>query len=364
MPSKLRLPELNRQHFRHAVDRQHVILYPTASLMFVKDVSQPLFEHVVHLVPAYSDKPAPPLKTPDLTTQPRRDPFGGPQFGPDDRERVVDLETLSTGSDNATTSKHSLVQNLHALCEEHSMIVPTFVEGHFRSQTTDLLLSDLEAAWQIISQYREDEREVIMFYNGGPLAGASQPHLHMQFCPFQNRTPGPVAVARDLPLNLPTVTPFTLPLPWIMFCVPLGPSPKAQTAYEAYVALLKHSKSFIDELDDSDTPPAGPKRESYNFLLTSTHAFLMPRTDRLSRIPRRASRRKQQSESDRKPRMNGDTEDEKILLSVNGLLVIGYWYLGSKEEVDDLLGYTPGQVLVDAGYKNKVGLRFALGSEQ
>ncbi|KAK4047801.1 hypothetical protein OIV83_005143 [Microbotryomycetes sp. JL201] len=338
MPSRLQIPELNREHFRHAVEQKHVVLYPTQSVTAVDEHG---WRHLLHHVPDFATKPAPPLKTPDLTTTPTRDPFGGSEFGPNDRERVLDLSG-SGGNDDTdtdpTTQKHSLVQNLHALCEEHSMIVPTFRTNKFRPQTSDLLEADLAAAWQVVSAYHESGRDVAMFYNGGPLAGASQAHLHMQFCPFQNQSPpGPEAIARRLP-PIAVSEPNLLPLPWIMFYASLGDAPSVQTLVTTYHNLINRSKTFISSLDESEKPPPGPKRESYNFLLTNKFAFLMPRTDRVSRVPRRAS--------------IGQAEGDEIRLSVNGLLVMGYFYVGLESEVQDLIDYTLSRVLVDAGYRN------------
>ncbi|KAM0787166.1 hypothetical protein ACM66B_006416 [Microbotryomycetes sp. NB124-2] len=338
MPSRARIPELNREHFQRAVERQHVVLYPTASVTTVDEFG--CWSNLVHLVPDFASKPAPPLKTPDLTTTPTRDPFGGTTFGPHDRERVLDLDSDIDGEDD-TTVKHSLVQNLHALCEEHSMIVPTFRQAKFRPQTSDLVMADIVAAWQVVSAYHQDERDIIMFYNGGPLAGASQAHLHMQFCPFQRGSPGPEAVARSL-RPTPVGEPHLLPLPWVVFYASLGDSPTPKEIFQTYHNLISRSKLFIDTLDESEKPVAGPKRESYNFLLTKRFAFLVPRTDRVSRIPRRASK--------------GQGEGDEIRLSVNGLLVMGYWYLGTQEEMQDLIDYTPSRVLIDAGYRNKASL--------
>lgn len=45
------------------------------------------------------------------------------------------------------------------------MIVPSFGEGRpFRPQTSDLLEEDLEAAWEVVSAYAEEGREVVMFF--------------------------------------------------------------------------------------------------------------------------------------------------------------------------------------------------------
>lgn len=45
------------------------------------------------------------------------------------------------------------------------MIVPSFSDDRpFRPQTSDLLESDLEAAWKVVGDYAEEGREVMLFF--------------------------------------------------------------------------------------------------------------------------------------------------------------------------------------------------------
>ena len=70
------------------------------------------------------------------------------------------------------------------------MAVPRFDADHpFRPQTSKLVPSDLEIANLVVQSYAQRGRDLICFFNGGPLAGASQPHLHLQFCPYQHDVP-------------------------------------------------------------------------------------------------------------------------------------------------------------------------------
>ena len=69
---------------------------------------------------------------------------------------------------------------------------------------------------------------------------------------------------------------------------------------------------------------------------------LIPRRDRLARIPRKASR------------VEGEEGKQILRLSVNGLLVMGYWYVGTREEAEDLADYGVERVLQESAYRNEV----------
>lgn len=80
---------------------------------------------------------------------------------------------------------YSIVHNLHALmpgasprpsasreglldlcCTEHAMLIPHFgtYGNSFRPQTSDLLESDLWAAWRIVKAYADSGREAVIFF--------------------------------------------------------------------------------------------------------------------------------------------------------------------------------------------------------
>ena len=217
------------------------------------------------------------------------------------------------------------------------MAIPHFNTTHpFRPQTSKLVASDLEIAHLVVQSYSQKGRDLICFFNGGPLAGASQPHLHMQFCPFQHSVPPLMQVVAS---NSPVVTQdqvSKLDLPWIVYCIKLPSSstrPSPSTLESLYQKLLQTSDSYIETLPSSLTlPPPGPKRSSHNLFLTSTHMFLTPRRSRLISIPRK------HSIDQGKLSLGGGWEqvqgaEKEMRLSVNGLSVIGYWYVGSKENM-------------------------------
>ncbi|GAA5838319.1 hypothetical protein JCM3766R1_005518 [Sporobolomyces carnicolor] len=357
MPDTSSIPDLVASSFSDSLEKRLIHLYDYESTSKVP-LARSSGHQFVHVVPGLAAKPAVPLHTPDLSKVTKRDPFEGPEYGPG--EKILDLEA-STGA------RYVLLHNLHALMREHFMAVPRFDADHaFRPQTSKLVPSDLEIANLVVQSYAQRGRNLICFFNGGPLAGASQPHLHLQFCPYQHDVP---------PLMQVVASSLTrdedddddddddervdkLNLPWIVFCVRLpqarGPTtttPPA-TLHRLYEKLLDAATTHLASLDEASLPPAGHKRDSHNVFVTSTHVFLTPRRHRLVAIARDAS-----IEQGRRS-LGGGWEDvagaeKEMRLSVNGLSVIGYWYVGSREEEDDLRTYGLDKTLKECGYVNE-----------
>ena len=80
--------------------------------------------------------------------------------------------------------------------------------------------------------------------------------------------------------------------------------------------------------------------------------FLTPRRSRLVSIKR------VHSIDQGKNGLGGGWEDvegaeKEMRLSVNGLSVVGYWYVGSKEEEKDLREYGLVKTLRECGYPNE-----------
>ncbi|GAA5946577.1 hypothetical protein JCM3765_000303 [Sporobolomyces pararoseus] len=342
MPDTSSIPDLVANSFQDSLDKEliHLYDYESTSKAPLKGSNGTQF---IHVVPGLASKPAVPLNTPDLTKLTKRDPFEGPEYGPG--EKVMDLES-SDGN------PYSLVHNMHALMKEHFMAIPHFGSSRpFRPQTSQLVASDLEIAHLVVQAYSQKGRDLICFFNGGPLAGASQPHLHMQFCPFQHSVPPLMQVVASAS-SVTEDKVSKLNLPWIVYCIKLPSSrPSPSTLESLYQKLLQTSNSHISSLPSSSLPPSGPKRSSHNLFLTSTHLFLTPRRSRLIAIPRK------HSIDQGKLSLGGGWEEvegaeKEMRLSVNGLSVIGYWYVGSKEEEKDLREHGLERTLVECGYEN------------
>ncbi|GAA5876232.1 hypothetical protein JCM8547_003742 [Rhodosporidiobolus lusitaniae] len=370
------LPSQIASSFDASIQAGHITLYASTSSTPVSHDpragpgEEGAFKQWVHVVPDLVDKPAVPPKTPDLSKVGKKDVFAGPEFGPG--ERILTLDTLegefNDEKEGEEGDTYSLVHNLHALFPEHILLIPTFSPScPFRPQTSDLRQRDLAVAWEVVEAYeKEGETEAICFFNGGPLAGASQAHLHLQFTPFQHGCPPAVeALARSIPFphSSPSppsapetyipATPARLPLPWVHFYLPVPPRPSSSSPslaektqirralYAAYQSLLSHLSQFLSSRSPSELPEEGQKRNSYNLFLTSSHLHLIPRRSRLVRIPRVKSLEKDKREG------------EEFVLSTNGLVMMGYWFAGSDEEREDLLEYGLGRGLRESGYENE-----------
>ncbi|GAA5936131.1 uncharacterized protein JCM15063_002717 [Sporobolomyces koalae] len=340
------IPHLVRHSFQDSLDQQLIHLYDfdaTTPVPLASSSGRAVGDQFIHVVPGLASKPAVPLRTPDLTQLSKRDPFQGPEYGPG--EKVIDLEA-------SDKSPYALVHNMYALMREHFMAIPHFgTERAFRPQTSRLEPTDLEIAHLVVQAYHAQERDLICFFNGGPLAGASQPHLHFQFCPFQHDVP-PLMQVVATSLDLAPEQVATLPLPWVVHCVRLPPTPSPTQISDLYQTLLRTSESRFATLPEDSLPLAGPKRDSHNLFLTSTHLFLAPRRSRMVSIERRHS--KDQGHLS----LGGGWEDvpgaeKNLRLSVNGLSVIGYWYVGSHEEELDLKEYGLENVLRECCYVNE-----------
>ncbi|MBE9030200.1 phosphorylase [filamentous cyanobacterium LEGE 11480] len=172
---------------------------------------------------------------------------------------------------------HVALLNKFNVVEHHLLIITRA----FESQESLLTIRDFEALWAVLR-----EIDGFAFYNGGRLAGASQPHKHLQVIPlpFVPDDPQPHARLPIEPLikaSLPAAGVATVPtLPFQQAIAPLNLTvtmPVAQAAQQlqaAYHALLQACDMAIGD-GVSATPAAG----AYNLLATRDWMFLVPRTE-------------------------------------------------------------------------------------
>ncbi|SCV67109.1 BQ2448_5755 [Microbotryum intermedium] len=305
--TSLSLPGRIQSSFRSAVASKQINLFESSEVVRIDDAPPTFANQLVHICPDLASKPSVPPRTPDLSKVGKRDPLQGPIYGPG--EKVQDFECGGV--------TYSIVHNLHALMEEHGMIIPHFGDSSpFRPQTSDLIDSDLETAYSLTRQYAGDGREIICFFNGGPLAGASQPHLHIQFCPFQLSTPpAPELLARAM-ASVPGDKPRKLNIPWIHYVIPIPPAPTTSQLSTLYHCLLKTNRDHLETHGKSN-------RTSYNFFLTQRFMHLVPRSKRLIRLESQ----------------NSDGETKEVNLSVNGLVILGLWHVQDENTRSRLLQY-------------------------
>ncbi|WP_224249947.1 ATP adenylyltransferase family protein [Hyalangium gracile] len=141
---------------------------------------------------------------------------------------------------------HACLLNKFNVFDHHALLVTQAYE----EQDSLLTLADFEALLACMAEF-----DSLAFYNGGRLAGASQPHKHLQLVPVPLaaaglRTPMDEAIARG---RLP-------------FRHALGPAPQdADQAHATYLRLLREVGC-----EQAGTP--------YNLLATREWTLVVPRT--------------------------------------------------------------------------------------
>ena len=84
---------------------------------------------------------------------------------------------------------HVCLLNKFNVVDHHLLIVTR----SFESQNAPLNLADFAAVWNCLSEY-----EGLAFYNAGQVAGASQPHKHLQIVPVPLVPEGPMVPIEPL----------------------------------------------------------------------------------------------------------------------------------------------------------------------
>jgi ATP adenylyltransferase len=167
---------------------------------------------------------------------------------------------------------HLALLNKYNVVDHHLLIVTRA----FQAQDTWLSLPDFEALWACMM-----EVDGFAFYNAGPLAGASQPHKHLQLLPLPFAPEGP-----PLPLSalidatvLETNAGTLSSLPFVHVIVPLPldwfhASPaSAQVMFSCYQTLLA-AVGWSPQVRADRPQLAG----AYNLLVTRQWMLLVPRS--------------------------------------------------------------------------------------
>lgn len=163
---------------------------------------------------------------------------------------------------------HLCLLNKFNVVDRHVLVVTR----HFEDQEQLLGIDDFSAVWQCL-----DSMNWLAFYNGGRIAGASQPHKHLQLVPpgigFHNAQ---IPIERALPIaNEPFGIALDNDLPFRNFLVRLDSV--ARGAGAAKAALQAYSDG-LEELNRSRVGNAG-QTAPYNLLLTRRWLLLVARTE-------------------------------------------------------------------------------------
>jgi ATP adenylyltransferase len=167
---------------------------------------------------------------------------------------------------------HLCLLNKFNVIDHHLLIVTR----HFEDQEMLLALRDFEAIWMCMAEF-----EGLAFYNGGVVAGASQPHKHLQLVPLPiGDRGGPVPIEPlirrsqpDGPLRYSTELPFVHSIALLDRAMAQSPGDAARATHRLYRMMLK--KAGLNEITQlSDEKQAGP----YNLLFTRDWMLLVKRS--------------------------------------------------------------------------------------
>jgi ATP adenylyltransferase len=162
------------------------------------------------------------------------------------------------------------ILNKFNVVDRHLLIVTR----EFEQQRALLTLRDFEALWRCMREY-----DSLGFYNGGPEAGASQPHKHLQLVPLPLATQGPpVPIAPLLAAVRGTAGARAVPgFDFLHSFAVLGTATSehaaAREAFDRYGTMLEQVGLRPPPGEGSDLQ-AGP----YNLIVTRAWLLLVPRS--------------------------------------------------------------------------------------
>lgn len=162
------------------------------------------------------------------------------------------------------TPTHVCLLNKYNVLEHHLLVITRA----FERQESRLTLGDFAALWRCLLEF-----DSLGFYNSGPLAGASQPHKHLQLVPLPLTADG-----RALPMDV------------LIEATPPGPGPRHVPdlpfrhafawleAPEAPEAAERAHRCYRELLAAAGLDPELPEPPPYNLLVTRRYMLLVPRT--------------------------------------------------------------------------------------
>ncbi|MDB9336759.1 ATP adenylyltransferase family protein, partial [Nodularia spumigena] len=164
---------------------------------------------------------------------------------------------------------HVCILNKFNVVDYHLLIITRA----FEEQEKLLTLEDFAAMWACLAEF-----EGLAFYNGGKIAGASQPHKHLQIVPLP-LTPSGVQIPIEPLLKSAQFTDSVTTVPELPFIHALAkldpnwsnsPLEAAAATLELYQSLL--SAVGLEAVDDNRQSGA------YNLLATREWMLIVPRS--------------------------------------------------------------------------------------
>ncbi|KAK4201939.1 FIT family protein scs3 [Triangularia verruculosa] len=175
-PLPTNLPSLVKTAFTNAVASKDVNFYPTQ--VTILNVNSIPFQ--LRFSPSLANKPKAPVPVVNISHSAPQAPkkeFFNPFAAP-----LPQMLITAVGS----PPSHNLVLNKFAIVPEHFILSTV----SFKQQTDLLEADDLAAAWACIDAYKQERKELYVFFNSGGHSGASQPHRHLQLLPVENMRDG------------------------------------------------------------------------------------------------------------------------------------------------------------------------------
>lgn len=185
-----------------------------------------------------------------------RDPDFNPFLNPDPELLVGDIGP-----------EHVIILNKFPVCLHHLVIA----RKEFAEQQTTLELSDFYALASIMSEYGG-----LGFYNGGPAAGASQRHKHVQWLPAKADNASLSVWHQGLPKNTASGEITEHPLLHIKHCfIPViaGMDTDIAKSTESMLSAYKRGLEYLDIKANSDG-----MLPAFNMLVSDGWMLIVPRS--------------------------------------------------------------------------------------
>lgn len=166
--------------------------------------------------------------------------------------------------------RHVMLLNKYNVVASHALIVTE----EFEDQSTPLSQADFAAAAAVLQA-----TDGLVFFNGGPVAGASQTHKHLQLVPRglvpgQTELPVDAEIAAALARAGGGTRPRSSRLPFRHALVGLDP---AQMLPDAAPMLRGRYEDVLAAVGCNPWPAAGGRCENYNLLMTRRWMMAVPR---------------------------------------------------------------------------------------
>jgi ATP adenylyltransferase len=248
------------------------------------------FQFQLRYCPALAKKPKPSsTESGDGNSNRKADPFENPA-----------PELLITAVPKKDPS-HNLVLNKYPVIPNHSIIATRTA----KPQTDVLEEDDLAITHACLRAWSEGSRQdsprrLFAFFNSGEHSGASQPHRHLQFLPFEDMA-GPSTDSEGWALlvdkmnhDFPEKPPFlhnpAIPFRHYALRIPLRSSSRElhQTYLTLYSTAVEAVREFNSEpltQDTSETKDPAAAAISYNLAMTEDVMAICPRRSEAAAVP-------------------------------------------------------------------------------